>query len=147
MAGPWVQGNGNSVASYYMCHTHFSSDDPIMPSLSRIVSLAVFKKDMEALRSETYSEDNVENRRTLLEVLRWSPVGSVIFPPPLPHVQLWDLLMPSVPLESRTTKQWQQIGFQGADPATDFRGMGMLGLQCLQYPHQHMHPRSTLLSK
>lgn len=42
--------------------------------------------------------------------------------------------MPSVPLEARITKDWQRIGFQGTDPATDFRGMGMLGLRCLQYP-------------
>jgi hypothetical protein len=28
---------------------------------------------------------------------------------------------------------WQQIGFQGRDPATDFRGMGMLGLDHLAY--------------
>ncbi len=31
----------------------------------------------------------------------------------------------------RITKQWQDIGFQGDDPGTDFRGMGMLGLHNL----------------
>ncbi|TWW58754.1 ELMO domain-containing protein 2 [Takifugu flavidus] len=41
---------------------------------------------------------------------------------------LWGLLMPTVKLESRMTKQWGDIGFQGDDPKTDFRGMGMLGL-------------------
>jgi len=29
------------------------------------------------------------------------------------------------------TKQWIDIGFQGADPATDFRGAGLLGLHAL----------------
>ncbi len=43
------------------------------------------------------------------------------------------MLYPSVELEDRITKQWQDIGFQGNDPATDFRGMGLLGLTCLQY--------------
>ncbi|XP_061101192.1 ELMO domain-containing protein 2 isoform X1 [Conger conger] len=43
-------------------------------------------------------------------------------------LRLWDLLMPSTKLESRITKQWGDIGFQGDDPKTDFRGMGMLGL-------------------
>lgn len=43
-------------------------------------------------------------------------------------LRLWDLLMPSEKLESRITKQWGDIGFQGDDPKTDFRGMGMLGL-------------------
>lgn len=36
--------------------------------------------------------------------------------------------MPTIKLESRITKQWGDIGFQGEDPKTDFRGMGMLGL-------------------
>ena len=39
--------------------------------------------------------------------------------------------MPHVALESRITKKWGQIGFQGTDPATEFRGMGLLGLHCL----------------
>ena len=34
-------------------------------------------------------------------------------------------------LNQRVTKQWQDIGFQGEDPKTDFRGMGMLGLHNL----------------
>lgn len=48
-------------------------------------------------------------------------------------VNLWELLMPSVKLESRITKQWGDIGFQGDDPKTDFRGMGMLGLTNLTF--------------
>ncbi|XP_031626310.1 ELMO domain-containing protein 2 [Contarinia nasturtii] len=48
-------------------------------------------------------------------------------------LKLWRLLMPTEPLESRITKQWQNIGFQGDDPATDFRGMGLLGLENLLY--------------
>ena len=36
-----------------------------------------------------------------------------------------------VPLMTRKTKQWQNIGFQGDDPKTDFRGMGLLGLKNL----------------
>ncbi len=36
-----------------------------------------------------------------------------------------------IPLLSRITKQWQNIGFQGDDPKTDFRGMGILGLENL----------------
>lgn len=46
---------------------------------------------------------------------------------------LWDCLMPDEPLYDRLTKQWQEIGFQGDDPKTDFRGMGMLGLDNLLY--------------
>lgn len=46
---------------------------------------------------------------------------------------LWDELMPNCRLENRVTKQWQDIGFQGDDPKTDFRGMGILGLDNLVY--------------
>ncbi|KAI8903774.1 Engulfment/cell motility [Gorgonomyces haynaldii] len=41
--------------------------------------------------------------------------------------------MPDEQLTSRYTPQWQKIGFQGKDPATDFRAMGMLGLDDLLY--------------
>jgi hypothetical protein len=36
-------------------------------------------------------------------------------------------------LEERYSKKWQHIGFQGNDPATDFRGTGLLGLHALIY--------------
>ncbi|KAF7710117.1 ELMO domain-containing protein 2-like [Silurus meridionalis] len=63
---------------------------------------------VEELRKEVFNSENIKHEKMLL--------------------QLWDLLMPSVKLESRITKQWGNIGFQGDDPKTDFRGMGMLGL-------------------
>ncbi|KAI1712174.1 ELMO/CED-12 family domain-containing protein [Ditylenchus destructor] len=47
--------------------------------------------------------------------------------------KLWKLLMDGEELRSRKTNQWQQIGFQGDDPATDFRGMGILGLEQLVF--------------
>ena len=48
---------------------------------------------------------------------------------------LWRALVPDQPLESRVSKQWGDIGFQGDDPSTDFRGMGLLGLENLLYVH------------
>lgn len=48
-------------------------------------------------------------------------------------LQLWEFLKPNTPLESRISKQWCEIGFQGDDPKTDFRGMGLLGLYNLQW--------------
>lgn len=47
--------------------------------------------------------------------------------------RLWDLLNPDHPLNNRISKQWQDIGFQGNDPKTDFRGMGVLGLDNLLF--------------
>lgn len=68
---------------------------------------------VEDLRTQPYDEENLDHEQKLIE--------------------LWNLLMPGTPLESRVTKQWQDIGFQGDDPKTDFRGMGLLGLENLLY--------------
>ena len=47
---------------------------------------------------------------------------------------LWSNLQPHTPVPSIPDKRWQELGFQGQDPSTDFRGMGMLGLdQLLAY--------------
>lgn len=68
---------------------------------------------VESLRATAYDPNNLVHERSLLH--------------------LWSLLQPGVPLLSRVTKQWQNIGFQGEDPKTDFRGMGLLGLENLLY--------------
>jgi hypothetical protein len=41
--------------------------------------------------------------------------------------------MPGTPRDNRFTKQWIDIGFQGADPITDLRGSGLLGLNQIHY--------------
>jgi endonuclease I len=48
---------------------------------------------VEDLKSQSYDSQNEEHEKMLLE--------------------LWDNLMPNNKLESRITKQWQEIGFQG----------------------------------
>ncbi|CEP11931.1 hypothetical protein [Parasitella parasitica] len=48
-------------------------------------------------------------------------------------LKLWEKMMPDTELESRLSTQWIEIGFQGNDPATDFRGMGLQGLDDLLY--------------
>ncbi|CEO98823.1 hypothetical protein PBRA_006937 [Plasmodiophora brassicae] len=58
--------------------------------------------------------------------------------------KLWKLLRPGVILQGRITSQWGEIGFQGDDPATDFRGNGLLGLANLvafaeSYPRLAQH--------
>ncbi|XP_028966757.1 ELMO domain-containing protein 2 [Galendromus occidentalis] len=45
---------------------------------------------------------------------------------------LWESLRDD-PIEGLVSKKWQDIGFQGDDPRTDFRGMGMLGLDNLVF--------------
>eukprot|EP01113_Clastostelium_recurvatum_P035490 TRINITY_DN4958_c0_g1_i2.p1 TRINITY_DN4958_c0_g1~~TRINITY_DN4958_c0_g1_i2.p1 ORF type:complete len:578 (+),score=133.29 TRINITY_DN4958_c0_g1_i2:26-1759(+) len=45
----------------------------------------------------------------------------------------WRAIHPGDPLEERKSQKWKSVGFQGVDPATDFRGMGVLGLYNLTY--------------
>ena len=44
---------------------------------------------------------------------------------------LWNVMKPQDTLPGRICTEWNQIGFQGTDPSTDFRGMGYLGLYSL----------------
>jgi len=46
-------------------------------------------------------------------------------------MRLWSNLKGDRQLKSRLTEEWIEIGFQGKDPATDFRGAGVLGLEQL----------------
>lgn len=48
-------------------------------------------------------------------------------------MRLWRAVFPDLELKTRVSEQWKAMGFQGTDPATDFRGMGMLGLSNLIY--------------
>lgn len=57
---------------------------------------------IEDIREIQFDSNNDEHERKLLK--------------------LWNLLMPNEPLKSRVSKQWQEIGFQGDNPMTDFRG-------------------------
>ena len=45
--------------------------------------------------------------------------------------ELWDTLRPQDPKPEKITKKWIDIGFQGQDPSTDFRGTGLKGLEML----------------
>lgn len=52
------------------------------------------------------------------------------------HVELLESLWKNLKkekLEGMISNQWTEIGFQGKDPSTDFRGMGLLGLENLVY--------------
>ncbi|KAM6972378.1 ELMO domain-containing protein 2 [Aplochiton taeniatus] len=81
--------------------------------LVQITGFRNLYSSVEELRKEVFDSDKAKHEEMLLK--------------------LWELLMPTVKLESRVTKQWGDIGFQGDDPKTDFRGMGMLGLTNLVF--------------
>ena len=44
--------------------------------------------------------------------------------------------MPDTTLENRISSQWGEIGFQGKNPETDFRGMGMSVFSACFYTFQ-----------
>lgn len=81
--------------------------------LLQIAGYRQLYRDVESLRKRPYDSDNLQHEQLLL--------------------RLWRLLMPTEQLQSRISKQWADIGFQGDDPKTDFRGMGLLGLVNLVY--------------
>uniref|UniRef100_A0A3B3URN3 ELMO/CED-12 domain containing 1 n=1 Tax=Poecilia latipinna TaxID=48699 RepID=A0A3B3URN3_9TELE len=83
----------------------------LQASLLQIVGYRSLMAEVEKLRREPYDSENTEHESMLMK--------------------LWKELRPDTPLTGRISKQWCEIGFQGNDPKTDFRGMGLLGLQNL----------------
>lgn len=82
-------------------------------SLTQMFGYNQLKYLVEEVRKIPYNSENTEHEEKLL--------------------MLWEQLMPQEKLEKRISKQWGTIGFQGDDPKTDFRGMGILGLENLLY--------------
>ncbi|XP_064206915.1 ELMO domain-containing protein 1-like isoform X1 [Anguilla rostrata] len=89
----------------------------LQASLFQIVGYRNLVLEVEKLRREPYDCENAEHEEMLLK--------------------LWKALQPETPLTGRISKQWCEIGFQGSDPKTDFRGMGLLGLHNLLYFAEH----------
>eukprot|EP01133_Synstelium_polycarpum_P020529 gene20529-24649_t len=85
----------------------------LIAALEPLAGIQTLKSMIARLKSEQYSNFN-ESHEEKLE-------------------QLWDNLCPNVRRTGRHTSEWGEIGFQGKDPATDFRGMGILGLDNLLY--------------
>ncbi|CAM9520813.1 unnamed protein product [Lampetra planeri] len=95
--------------------------------LLQISGYHALTKEVEEIRKERYDSENKTHEEALLK--------------------LWALLMPEVTLKARITKQWGDIGFQGDDPSTDFRGMGMLGLlNLLYFAEEHTTAARQVLS-
>lgn len=52
-------------------------------------------------------------------------------------MNVWNALKSQDELKMIKSKRWSEIGFQGDDPQTDFRSMGLLALECLEYFSTH----------
>ncbi|XP_074303290.1 uncharacterized protein LOC141637775 [Silene latifolia] len=46
---------------------------------------------------------------------------------------LWDTTYPDQELQALVSEQWKEMGWQGTDPATDFRGAGFISLENLLF--------------
>ncbi|KAJ6433409.1 hypothetical protein OIU84_017162 [Salix udensis] len=46
---------------------------------------------------------------------------------------LWIAAFPDVPLKGLISEQWKDMGWQGANPSTDFRGCGFISLENLLF--------------
>ncbi|EGC38308.1 hypothetical protein DICPUDRAFT_86597 [Dictyostelium purpureum] len=85
----------------------------LISALEPISSYQTFKKVIKNKQNELYDNKNQEHE-DMLELL-------------------WQSLSPNVRRSARFSSEWGELGFQGKDPATDFRGMGILGLENLVY--------------
>ena len=89
----------------------------LSPTLTKIAIDKEVRR-LHACRKTTFDPDNQPSHDELLR-------------------RLWQCGFPGVPLAQRVTSEWVRLGFQGDDPATDFRGMGVLGLHNLVYFGEH----------
>lgn len=85
----------------------------VMPKfLRKIISYNKLLTEIDGIRGTVYNEEDKEHEKLL-------------------H-RLWEILKGDE-IEERYSSRWTEIGFQGKNPATDFRGMGILSLKCLIY--------------
>lgn len=82
----------------------------LLQCFEQMQSLAVLHRELDQAK-QAYESSDAEHEALLL--------------------RLWAAFRPEVRLSARKSKDWGELGFQGMDPSTDFRGMGLLGLQNL----------------
>jgi len=98
----------------------------LQPSLLRITLYHGTLSELLRLQKTKYDKTVVEHEQVLL--------------------RLWKAMEPQEELTARVSKQWQAIGFQGDDPSTDFRGMGLLGLYALvSFAEKHQPLAASIL--
>ncbi|XP_003374903.1 ELMO domain-containing protein 1 [Trichinella spiralis] len=93
--------------------------------LQKIIAYEKLLKDVEDVRMIHYNPHDKAHESQLLKVVELLHTASN-------GVCLSSLLKPESQI-SAIDPRWVELGFQGKDPSTDFRGMGLLGLQQLIY--------------
>lgn len=86
----------------------------IKDGLIKINAYSRLLNDLNELRRKKFSLDNLEDSEKIMS--------------------LWKCLKGDDDLlDTKISKRWTELGFQGKDPGTDFRGMGMLAVTNLHY--------------
>ncbi|KAK3783684.1 hypothetical protein RRG08_025308 [Elysia crispata] len=93
-------------------------------SLQRIAAYNQIIVQAENLRKTKFSSDNEDHEEKLTKLWHLYNADGAVLP-------------------SRVGHHWTEIGFQGDDPATDFRGMGLLGLEQLIF-FAEIYPQQAL---
>jgi len=83
-----------------------SNSEPLSP-----VSLAALER-VSQMRAIPYTGSNSAHQALLRSV--------------------WEALKPETQLSGMISTQWSALGFQGKDPGTDFRGLGIFGLRVME---------------
>jgi len=91
--------------------------------LRKIITYNRVLTEVDGLRQTLYDETN-EDHEELLKKL-WTAIKG-----------------DDDELDARCTSRWGEIGFQGKNPATDFRGMGILGLLNLLFLFENQRQSS-----
>ncbi|XP_045203580.2 ELMO domain-containing protein 2-like [Mercenaria mercenaria] len=113
---------------FILPEVHSQFEHIFRQSLTQINGYVRLQHEVETVRQVKYSSENSDHEDKLMK--------------------LWNILTDGEKLTSRTCSQWSQIGFQGEDPQTDFRGMGQLGLdQLLYFSTKYTAEARSLLSK
>ncbi|CAG5136462.1 unnamed protein product [Candidula unifasciata] len=109
-----VEESAKTIASIksVVPEVHPRFENSLRDCLQRIKTYNKILAEAEELRKEKFSKADPTHEAKL--------------------VQLWNVYS-DVPLPQSVGQHWTDLGFQGLDPGTDFRGMGMLGLEQLIY--------------
>lgn len=86
---------------------------PLAQVVARVRALTRVRAQCEQLRATPFDPRNAAHEALL--------------------ASCWPALQPGLPPPARISKQWQELGFQGADPGTDFRSAGELGLRAVAH--------------
>eukprot|EP01117_Protostelium_nocturnum_P005438 TRINITY_DN1971_c0_g1_i1.p1 TRINITY_DN1971_c0_g1~~TRINITY_DN1971_c0_g1_i1.p1 ORF type:complete len:1269 (+),score=431.18 TRINITY_DN1971_c0_g1_i1:413-4219(+) len=97
-----------------MANGLISYGDPYI--LKQLSDYMIYRYELHSDK-EPYSKENPEHERLLM--------------------LLWDTVFPEQKLDNRVSKEWAKLGFQGTDPATDFRALGVTALRFLLYCAQN----------